>query len=212
MGQASSKPTNSDDEGNSGNVLSCLSCFDTLSSMNAYLDDSANERKQRLDQLKEGDKFSRTAMLGLTLQELHVKLSEDTSKLEWKTVNNKWTSDEFGEISLTNEVKIIKIIGKLGLQIISSKDDKVLFELHAPSTEIRDKWIISINELLQFWTDNPNEKPKDTSSAKGFSNKNAYFKKREEEIQMKEKENAEKKAKYSTGGLKYTAQIMASRA
>lgn len=46
-----------------------------------------------------GSKFSRTAYLGLTKQELLVRLSDDCSALQWKT-ENTWTKSENGNVSI----------------------------------------------------------------------------------------------------------------
>jgi len=131
--------------------------------------------------------------------------------LQWKTVNNKWTKETNGEIDLTTSVKNVKLHGEAGLQIIGI-DDVIVFELKAESSAVRDQWVVTINELLQFWIDHPDSKPKSTTTAEKVSNKAEYFKRREEEIEAREKINAERKAKYTTGGMKFTAQIMASRA
>ena len=148
---------------------------------------------------------------GITSQELFISLNEDTSALTWKTVNNKWTKESHGEIDLTSSVKTIKIHGESGLQIIGI-DDSNIFEVKAESSIIRDQWVVSLNELLQYWVDHPDSKPKSTTSADKVSNKAEYFRQREEEIQAREKLNAERKAKYAVGGMKHTAQIMANRA
>jgi hypothetical protein len=60
-------------------------------------------------------------------------------------------------------------------------------------------------------SDNPEHKPRQSVSASGSSNKAEYFKQREEELLAREKANADRKAKYSVGGMKHTAQIIASR-
>ena len=138
-------------------------------------------------------------------------MNEETSALTWKTVNNKWTKESNGEVDLTSSVKTVRLHGETGLQIIGI-DDSTIFEVKAESPVIRDQWVVTINELLQFWIEHPDSKPKSTTTAAKVSNKAEYFKQREEEIAAREKVNAERKAKYSAGGMKYTAQIMANRA
>ena len=70
---------------------------------------------------------------------------------------------------------------------------------------------MNTNHCLYF-KDNPETRPKTSVSAAGASNKAEYFKKREEELVAKEKANQEKKSRYVTGGMKFTAQVMANRA
>eukprot|EP01036_Dinobryon_divergens_P024154 gene24154-32571_t len=180
---------------------------------NMELDPSSRGKaaSERLDVLKKGNKFTRNALLGITSQELFIALNEETSALTWKTVNNKWTKESNGEVDLTSSVKTVRLHGETGLQIIGI-DDSTIFEVKAESPVIRDQWVVTINELLQFWIEHPDSKPKSTTTAAKVSNKAEYFKQREEEIAAREKVNAERKAKYSAGGMKYTAQIMANRA
>lgn len=138
-------------------------------------------------------------------------MSDDTSLLLWKTVNNKWTKEAKGEIDLTSRVKNVKLCGETGLQIIGN-DGSIIFEVKAENSATRDQWVVALNELLQYWIDQPDQRPKSAASAENASNKAEYFKQREEEIAAREKVNAERKAKYASGGMKFTAQIMASRA
>eukprot|EP01039_Chlorochromonas_danica_P009399 gene9399-10382_t len=165
--------------------------------------------KERLDALKKGDNFSRSAFLGLSSQEVHVHLTEDLSTLKWKT-ESSWGKEVFGEIDLTTQVKKLKIVGDSGLQFIAP-DDSLVFEMKASDSAVRDKWMVALTELIQGWEEDPRSKPKSSLSASGTSQKADYFKRREEEIKAREKANAEKKAKYSAGGMKVTAEIMASR-
>jgi hypothetical protein len=165
--------------------------------------------KQRQEELKKGNKFVRNAYLGLTQQELFVQLSDDMSALQWKT-ENTWTKAENGEIDLTSQVKKFKSSGDTGLQVIGL-DGNVLIEIKAEETAIRDRWQVCLSELLHSWADHPETKPKSSVSATGSSNKAEYFKNREQELQAREKANAERKAKYAAGGMKYTALAMANR-
>mmetsp|Transcript_9260 Transcript_9260/g.8276 ORF Transcript_9260/g.8276 Transcript_9260/m.8276 type:complete len:191 (-) Transcript_9260:91-663(-) len=188
-----------------GQSLTC-ECFE------GALGSGGNAVKERLAILHKGNKFMRSAYLGLASQELTVKLSEDCSKIEWKVVSKTWTGDQYGEIDLTKQVKTIKLVGKQGMQFISSlEENKVIFEITADEPQIRDQWVLTINELLQDWIDHPEHKPQSSLTATGTSNKNEYFKKREEEIAIREKEAQERKAKFGTQGMKFTAQVMASR-
>jgi hypothetical protein len=195
-----------------GSDISC-DCF-----AGVLPDGSDDAMKERLLQLQKGEKFMRSALLGLTSKELNVKLSDDTSKIEWRaTSKSVWeigsSSEEFGEVDLTTEVKSVKMSGKQGLQFISNADDsKCLLEIQAQDPSTRDQWVLALNELLQTWNDHPDKKPKPSVSAGGTSNKAEYFKKRQEEIEAREKEAKEKKQKFASNGMKYTAIAMANRA
>ena len=90
-------------------------------------------------------------------------------------------------------------------------ENKTVFEVQAEDAAKRDQWIVGVNELLVFWTEHPEKKPSLALSAKGTSNKEEYFKTREMEISLKEKEAAEKKKKYGNVGMKYTALAMAAK-
>lgn len=189
-----------------GQSMPCA-CFENLNLTDQETDEKVIN--ERLKMLKDGAKFTRKAYLGLTSQEVFVALSDDKSGLKWKA-ENAWTGGEHGEIDLTSEVKKIKTHGENGLQVVGL-DDKVIFDIKSEDSSERDKWVIALNELLQSWVDYPDTKPKSSVSASGQSNKSEYFKRREEEIKAREKINSERKAKYSSGGMNFTAQVMADR-
>lgn len=177
----------------------------------SLLEDGGSEKasNERVQILKTGNKFKRSAYLGLTSQDLIVNLSDDTSAIQWKT-ENTWTKAEHGEIDLTSQVKSVKLFGESGFQFIGL-DDSVVFDLKAEESTVRDQWVLALGELLQIWIDNPAIKPKSSISVDGTSNKAEYFKRREAEIKAREKVNAERKTKYAAGGMKYTAEAMANR-
>jgi hypothetical protein len=52
-------------------------------------DSDAKAAQGRIEYLQTGGKFARKALLGLTSQELFLKLSQDMSAVEWKTVGNE---------------------------------------------------------------------------------------------------------------------------
>ncbi len=89
--------------------------------------------------------------------------------------------------------------------------EKSLLEVHAEDVLVRDKWALSLNEMLQTWESNPEKKPNYTATAAKTSKKDAYFKQREDELADRIKANEEKKKKYSTGGMQYTAIAMMNR-
>ena len=119
--------------------------------------------------------------------------------------------EEYGEIDLTKKVKIIKLAGSHGMQFISNEKDQILFEVNAQDSQVRDRWSLAINQLLQKWESDPNTKPNYTATAAKTSKKVEYFKQREEELAERIKANEEKKKKYSVGGMQYTAIAMMNR-
>lgn len=187
--------------------MNCGECFENLS-----LDGGADEKivNERLQQLVQGDTFIKSALLGLSSQEIFIQLSQEHSILKWKIPATTWSKDEFGEIDLTTKVKKLKTSGESGFQIIAH-DESTILEVKHKDVAIRDKWVLALNELLQSWIDHPDKKPKAAVNAAGTSNKSEYFKQRQEEIKERERLNNEKKAKYATGGMQITAQIMAGR-
>ncbi|RYH13576.1 hypothetical protein EON65_35325 [archaeon] len=187
-----------------GQTLACACLEDIIP--DSLTEDTA--AKERLEVLKKGDKFTRSAYLGLSSQEMTVNLSDDSSTIKWKT-EKSWGSGTFGEIDLTSEVKKVKSVGETGLQFVGQSDTPI-FEMKASDAATRDKWIVALSELLQGWEEDPRSKPKAGISAAGTSDKTEYFKKREEEIKAREKVNAERKAKFSVNGMPMTAQIMAA--
>ena len=168
------------------------------------------EAQERLRMLQSGQKFMRSAFLGIGQRELFVTLSEDQGLLQWKSNKTTWSAEEKGEFDLTSQVKSVKLVGTSGLQLIGI-DDKSLFEITAEDPKIRDQWVLALNELKQRWESIPESKPKVGLSAAGTSNKAEYFKKREEEIKEREKVAKDFKQKYAAGGMKYTAIAMANR-
>ena len=98
--------------------------------------------------------------------------------------------------------------------IDKSKEAVIVMELTAEESSVRDSWVVAINELLKKWEDNESSKPiRSSLSARGTSDKTAYFEKREKELKERAAERNKKKEKYmKDSGMKYTAQAMANRA
>lgn len=107
--------------------------------------------RDRLAALQKGSKFTRKALLGLSTQEISVNLSEDTSKIEWKTPATTFSKAEFGEVDLVYQIKTVKLAGETGMQFVSSTDDKCIFEIQSDDSTTRDSWVVAINNLLQEW-------------------------------------------------------------
>ena len=233
MGNSPSADDSSGSGSSSNSVLSKYgldcSCLETLSaSLASQLvagESESNEDKEsqeRLQFLKQGINVLRPSMLGLASSELFLNLSDDTSKLCYRVLatNNviasmMSSSKEFGEIDLTSQVMSIRMTGPSSLSVIGKIGAaymRPILEVTAESTEIRDKFVLSLNELMEQWRLDPSKKPSPSLSASGTSKKNEYFKQREEEIKKREVEREERKKKYAAGGLKITAQVMANRA
>lgn len=193
-----------------GQSVPCA-CFEHMQLLETEDTDAATAVNARLKELITGAKFTRKAYLGLSQQDLFVNLSEDLSAIQWRT-ENTWTTSEKGELDLTSQVKKLKTSGDTAIQFLGLDGETVMLEIKSEDTALRDKWVVVLNELLQSWVDNPASKPRSAVTATGSTNKNEYFKRREEEIKAREKVNAERKAKYAAGGMNFTAQIMADRA
>jgi hypothetical protein len=196
--------------GQSESTTSCVGgCFDSAMTMG---EDPA--AKERINALKAGQKFMRSSFLGMAQREVILNLSEDTAKIEFKSPKTTWSAEERGEIDLTTDVKAVRIAGLSGLQFLGKEDDKekILLEVSAEDPKIRDQWVISLNDMLQDWNLHPDKKPKSSLTAAGTTDKDAYFARRQEEMKEREKKAKELKGKYTPGGMKHTAQIMASRA
>ena len=167
------------------------------------------EQLLRLESLKRGQKFMRSTLLGLSQREIYVNLSDDTSLVQWKCPQSTFSSEERGEIDLTL-IKTVKLSGLSTLQFISD-NGTATFEITSEDPKIRDMWVLSLNEIIQHWSMHPETKPRAKLTAAGTTNKAEYFAKRQEEMAEREKHAREAKAKYLTGGMKYTAIAMASR-
>jgi hypothetical protein len=167
------------------------------------------EKRQRREALIRGNNWLRPAWGGLSSQEITLKLAEDYSTLRWSTVAKGLISgtSEFGEIALETILNV-KMDGKQGIQLIAA-EGKAVFTAQAETAEVRDRWVLCLNELLDDWKANPASKPKAQLTAASTSNKDAYFKQRAAEIEQREKENKAKIAKYSVVGMKHTAAAMA---
>jgi hypothetical protein len=189
-----------------GAMLDCA-CLEHLPVLG---ESDADKMREQLDALKKGNKFVRNAYLGLTKQDLFVRLSDNCSGLQWNT-ENTWSNAEKGEIDLTSQVKKLRSSKDCGLQIIGL-DDTVLMEIQAPEVSVRDHWLVTLTELMHSWVDHPETKPRSAVNAEGSSNKAEYFRQREAELRAREKANEERKAKYAAGGMKHTAAAMANRA
>ena len=189
-----------------GNSVDCSCIIQGLASG----DDRAS--RDRIEELQKGCKFLRKALMGLSSQEIYLRLSDDTSCIEWKVEATRILKEEHGEIVLSKGLKCVRLSGQQGLQFISNlENEKVIFEVQAEDSKTRDQWVLSINEMLQYWESNPDKRPVYNDSAASTSNKKDYFRKREEELSDRVKANEEKKKKYSTGGMKYTALAMMNR-
>lgn len=189
-----------------GQSLSCK-CFEQLT---GAINGESEAKKERLYKLQKGGNFMRPILMGMSSQKVFVRLNDDATSVIWKTEPGSWAA-EMGEIDLT-KVKALKLSGHQGMQFISIEADKLLLEINAEDPGVRDQWMVAISEILDKWNSDPNSKPNQASlSAANTSNKAEYFKQREKEIAERAKQREEKKKKYASGGLVYTAQIMANR-
>ena len=188
--------------------LDCLACFEK--GFNLVEDDETKAKLERSNKLMKGNKFLRTALLGLSKQELFLNLSADRGSLHWKaTTASMLMKIEYGAIVLST-ISNVKMSGTSGMIFIDN-EGKSIFEVMAEDEKVRDQWVLALNEILDDFKAHPDSVPVVELTAKDTSNKQEYFKKKEEELKQKEKESAERKKKYSAGGMKYTAQIRMSQ-
>ena len=148
-----------------GQVVSCNCLAQTLG-----MEDK--EKAERLDMLKKGQKFMRSAFLGMTSREVFVTLtgkwsdvcfifrfllawhyiSEDSSTIQWKAAKTNFLSEEKGEVDLTS-IKTVKMNGASGLQFIGDKftgdSSKSQLDISSEDPKIRDQWVIALNEVIQ---------------------------------------------------------------
>ena len=102
--------------------------------------------------------------MGLSHEEITACLSEDTSTIDWKHVPKDgilgrldMNKDQKGQIDLVNSVKCVKSSGDNGIAFFGI-DNKIFFDIKAKDNSIRDKWLVAISELQQYWEENPSAK------------------------------------------------------
>lgn len=179
------------------------------------------DKFSELDIVKKETKFTRKAYLGLTTEDIYIKLSDDTSILGWRVPSTNGTAtwaavsgnspEVKGEISMIDNIATVRSVDPNGLAIVDFSN-KIVIEVYCDDISLRDQWVTVLNKLLQSWVSNPESKPKAASmSARNTSDKSAYFAKREKEMAENKKIADARKAKYTAGGMKYTAIAMMNR-
>ena len=78
-------------------------CFEELGSQEDAM-------KDRIETMQKGALFMRTILLGLSSQKISVRLSDDTSCIQWKTEPGAWSA-EHGELDLVRTIKQVKVHG-----------------------------------------------------------------------------------------------------
>lgn len=204
--------------------LSCDCLTETLKYTTNQINKLSNQisiENPNLIKLQQETKFQKKVLLGMTSQEIILKLSDDHSYIIWKMLKNSITSTfdyisgnenkfDFGQINLVDNIATIRSIPPNGFAFIDYSN-KIILEVITNEIEIKDLWINTLNELLQDWITNPSNKPKISISAAGTSNKSEYFAMREKEIEENKKNANEKRKKYASNGMKYTAIAMMNR-
>lgn len=91
--------------GNLSPALFDCSCIEGVY-QNLGSDAEAKAARDRIELLQRGAKFARKALLGLTSQEMFLKLSEDTTAVEWKTIgkNVRFKNCVFNILERNNEI------------------------------------------------------------------------------------------------------------
>lgn len=187
----------------------CGGCFaNVLGGSGTSEDTDAVPLETRLARLRTGSRFLKKAYLGLSSKEVDAKLSEDFTVINWRTVDNgSWMmSTEKGIVNLTM-VEDIKCEGDNGLSL-HDKAGNILFAGAAETKSTRDLWVTLLQELLDSWKSSPSERPEAKLDAQNVSDKEAYFARRQAELEERKRAREEKRAKYAGVGLKYTAQAM----
>ena len=184
-------------------------CEGCLAPVTSLLDggEAAEAEQNRLAFLVEGGTFSQKVMAGLGSTSVFVKLSEDHSSLDWKIEKTMLSSESFGSVDLTTVSKVA-VDGQRGFRILGNDQKTELFSSMSDSTEVRDRWVIALNELLDKWKSKPDSKPKTNQSAAKTSDKAEYFAKREKEMEARKLEAKKKRDKYAGVGMKHTAAAM----
>ena len=99
--------------------------------------------RDRLESLQRGQKFLKKTLMGLSTQEIHLKMSEDASSIEWRIDATRLSKAEYGEVDLTAKVRCVKLVGTAGMQFISNEGggggEKSLLEVHAEDAAVRDR-------------------------------------------------------------------------
>lgn len=175
-------------------------------------------QEERTEALQKGATFLRPTMLGMSSQKVFISLSENKSSLKWRVEKggSAWipgSADEYGEIALT-EVDKLKAAGKQNLQVMAIKDAMILLDVSAEDVATRDSWVLSLNELLDGWKNDPDSRPLAVQlRATNTSDKASYYEKRRADLKESEKRAEERKMKYLKSGvtMKHTAQAMIDR-
>lgn len=187
-------------------VFDCDGCLAPV--MNLVDGGEAAEAEQnRLAFLVEGATFSQKVMAGLGSSKVQVNLSEDHSSLDWRIEKTMLMAESYGSVDLTSVSKV-SVDGQKGFRIFGSDQKEELFSAISESTEIRDRWVIALNELLDRWKSKPETKPKRVLSAAKTSDKAEYFARREKEMEQRKLDAQKKREKYAGVGMKHTAAAM----
>jgi len=210
-----------------GSEISCECLTEAFNSATGGLGTLASQQilASKLDLLKKETKFYKKVLLGMTSQEIILRLSEDESTIIWRcpatSVSSTWAAvsganaEQFGEVSLVENVATVRSVLPDGFAVVDFSK-QILLEVVAPTKDadglhLRDTWVEALNDLLAGWISKPSSKPRAALSAAGTSNKAAYFAMREKEIQERKAIADEKRKKYTAGGMKYTAIAMMNR-
>lgn len=126
-----------------GNSLSCECLTEAFTSVSGGLTSqmqSLQILQSKTDQLKKDTKFQKKVLLGMSSQEIILRLSDDSSTIIWRcpatTASSTWaavsgaSAEEFGEVNLVDNVATVRRVAPAGFAIVDFSN-KVLLEVAA---------------------------------------------------------------------------------
>ncbi|GAB5037819.1 Hypothetical protein NocV09_11000080 [Nannochloropsis oceanica] len=194
-------------------LQACMEC------LKPFLPQETQERLERRQVVERGATFKkRNFTLGgfaLQTKKVYVNVKQDEGKLVLAYRQADDMRDRGTEIH-AGDMKSIGANGAKSITIISKTGD-VLLEIEAAEEEQRDLWLTALNEALLHNFKVASEEGVVLGQPRNFkerAEKELYFQRRHQEIELKKKSTEAKKAKFmrEAGGLKYTALHMANRA
>jgi cell division inhibitor SulA len=113
-----------------GSEISCECLTEAFSSATGGLTSLASQQIQasKLEQLKRETKFNKKVLMGMTTQDIFLRLSEDTSTIVWRcpptSVSSTWaavsgaSAEQFGELSLVENVATVRSVAPNGFAVV----------------------------------------------------------------------------------------------
>ncbi|ETI34172.1 hypothetical protein F443_19251 [Phytophthora nicotianae P1569] len=167
----------------------------------------------RQELLKEGNDFKKkSAFLGVLSrsENVYLQLNPSGTRLMWRQTPGPSSSEE---LPIYRVGKICPM-GRLDLVLLGQNGQKLL-ELTAGTTDVRDLWVQTLEELCLPGQENQSEEDakslKEKMEKQQDKQKEQYWKDRTEELEKRRRDAEERKKKIGVIGMKYTAQAMVNR-